>query len=101
MKLPIIIFEQKCDLMIFNTLKEAESYLEPIDVKNQEYAAFDSEGMSLDIKVEKNKTQIEPTPFFKKETLIDKLTEYLARVKKIKKDELLKLPLADLIILGR
>jgi hypothetical protein len=51
MKLPIIIYENG-DVYIFKTRKEAENYLEPIDVENQEYVAYDSEGHLLKLEVE-------------------------------------------------
>jgi|CXWL01.1.fsa_nt_gi hypothetical protein len=52
MKPPIIISENG-SLIFFRSLAEAERYLEPIDVRNQEYVAYDSEGRRLDLRVEK------------------------------------------------
>lgn len=101
MKYPIVIFEQECDLAMFNTVRDAERYLEPIDVKNDEYIGFDSEGRLLAIKVEQNKVRIEETAFIQKEILMGKLVDFLARVKNMQKIDLLKMPLADLIQLGR
>ena len=45
-KTPIIVDEHGT-AMIFESLKDAELYLEPIDVRNGEYLAFDSDGRSL------------------------------------------------------
>lgn len=46
MKTPIIVDEHG-SLIIFRTIYYAENYLEPIDVKNNEYIAYDSEGRLL------------------------------------------------------
>jgi hypothetical protein len=46
MKPPIFVYE-KGPLYIFKSVNDAESYLEPIDVKNNEYVAYDSEGRLL------------------------------------------------------
>lgn len=51
MRPPIVINENGA-LSFFKSLAEAECYLEPIDVRNQEYAAYDSEGRRLDLRVE-------------------------------------------------
>ncbi len=46
MQTPIIV-DQNGDVMFFGSVEEAEAYIEPIDVKNNEYVAFDSEGRLL------------------------------------------------------
>jgi hypothetical protein len=46
MKPPIIVYEPG-DASIFESVGSAEAYLEPIDVKNNEYVAYDSEGRLL------------------------------------------------------
>lgn len=51
MKPPIIIDENGA-LTFFKSLTDAERYLEPIDVRNQEYIAYDSEGRRLELRVE-------------------------------------------------
>lgn len=38
-------------MLFFKSLKNAEGYLEPIDVTNGEYVGYDSEGRLLDIRV--------------------------------------------------
>lgn len=48
MKLPIII-DNFGDLLVFNSVEDAQNYIEPIDVQNKEYIAYDSEGRLLDI----------------------------------------------------
>lgn len=46
MLLPIIVNENG-DLSFFASIKGAENYLEPIDVRNGEYVGYDSEGRLL------------------------------------------------------
>lgn len=46
MKPPIVVYEPG-DASIFQSVGSAEAYLEPIDVKNNEYVAYDSEGRLL------------------------------------------------------
>jgi hypothetical protein len=46
MKVPIIAVESG-DILFFRSLSIAERYLEPIDVRNNEYIAYDSEGRLL------------------------------------------------------
>ena len=51
MKPPIIINENG-SLSFFKSVADAERYLEPIDVRNQEYVAYDSDGCRLELRVE-------------------------------------------------
>jgi hypothetical protein len=44
---PPIIIDNHGDMLFFDTIQQAEKYLEPIDVRNQEYAVYDSAGMKL------------------------------------------------------
>jgi hypothetical protein len=46
MKAPIII-DNFGDVLIFDSVEKAERYIEPIDVLNGEYVAYDSEGRLL------------------------------------------------------
>jgi hypothetical protein len=46
MSTPVIVSENG-DLMIFKSVEQAQAALEPIDVKNGEYVAYDSEGFLL------------------------------------------------------
>jgi hypothetical protein len=52
MKPPIII-DENGDISFFETVKDVELYLEPIDVINGEYVAYDSEGHILQLNVER------------------------------------------------
>ncbi len=54
MKPPIIINEHG-DISFFETVQNTEQYLESIDVFNQEYIAYDSEGRLLQLNVERKK----------------------------------------------
>jgi hypothetical protein len=51
MKPPIII-DENGDISFFESVKDVELYLEPIDVINGEYVAYDSEGHILQLSVE-------------------------------------------------
>jgi len=46
MKAPIIL-DENGDVSLFVTLEDAARYMEPIDVRNNEYVAYDSEGYRL------------------------------------------------------
>jgi hypothetical protein len=50
MKLPIILVEHG-DILIFRSVEDAELALEPIDVRNGEYVAYDAEGRTLVLSV--------------------------------------------------
>ena len=47
-----IIVDDHGDVLVFESVAIAERYLEPVDVENEEYVAFDSEGRKLDLIVE-------------------------------------------------
>lgn len=51
MKPPIIV-DENGDISFFESVKDVELYLEPIDVINGEYVAYDSEGHILQLSVE-------------------------------------------------
>lgn len=57
MRLPILAF---CDgdLEVFESIEDAESYIEPIDVRAGSWIAFDSDAIPLPIRVEKRKTVV-------------------------------------------
>jgi hypothetical protein len=44
---PPIIVDEQGTATVFESIEDAERYLEPIDVKNGEYVAYDSEGRLL------------------------------------------------------
>ena len=100
MKYPLVVFEKECDMLAFKDVKKAESYLELVDVKNNEYSAFDAEGRKLVFKIDKNKFHIEETALVQQEVLKGKLIEFIARAKKIERTKLTELPLEKLIQLG-
>jgi hypothetical protein len=50
--LPPIIVYNKGDVLLFMSASDAERYLEPIDVLNSEYVAYDSEGKLLEIVIQ-------------------------------------------------
>ena len=50
MKFPIIIYEHG-DILLFTEVNRACDYLEPVDVKNNEYVAYDADGNLLELKV--------------------------------------------------
>ena len=54
MKPPIIINENG-DLLFFETVQDAERYVEAIDVLNNEYVAYDSIGHLLELSVQLKK----------------------------------------------
>jgi hypothetical protein len=43
METPIVVLESG-DVLFFRSLSCAKRYLEPIDIRNDEYIAYDSEG---------------------------------------------------------
>jgi len=57
MQLPIVVSEHG-DLMVFRNEQELSSYLEPIDVKNGEYRAYDAKGrlLALDVAAEEGRS---------------------------------------------
>jgi hypothetical protein len=54
MKPPIIV-DAKGDLLVFDSVETMLTYLEAIDVRNQEYTAYDSEGRLLQLGVAKTR----------------------------------------------
>lgn len=107
MKTPIIVSENG-DILIFPTVEEACAYLEPIDVRNGEYIAYDSDGQLLELKVSLEKTKnifginfqkervsINSTLTEDKEGLIARLENFLVSVSKSEIDNGSSLP--DLI----
>jgi hypothetical protein len=52
MKPPIIVDEHG-DLTFYASAREAEAALEPVDVENGEYTAYDSEGRILNLQINK------------------------------------------------
>lgn len=50
-KSPLVVNENG-NLMFFASVQDAERYLEPVDVRNGEYVAYDADGRRLDLSVE-------------------------------------------------
>ena len=61
-KAPIVV-DNFGDLLIFSSIADAQRYLEPIDVRDKEYLAYDSEGrlLKLDVAIEKSDLRKIPT----------------------------------------
>lgn len=55
MKLPIIVIAEETDILFFQTIKEAQDDLEPIDVEEGIYCAYDANGNRLSIKITERK----------------------------------------------
>jgi hypothetical protein len=47
-----IVLDNNGDLLFFRDVEQAETYVEPIDVRNGEYTGFDAEGRRLSLSVE-------------------------------------------------
>ena len=76
MKTPIIVSENG-DIAFFNSIEDATSYLEPIDVENNEYDFYDAEGLILKaLPTKPNITILEPET---KEINTDKLISILKK----------------------
>ncbi len=50
MKTPIVI-DENGDLSVFETIEHAQQSLEPVDVRNMEYVAYDRDGILLSLEV--------------------------------------------------
>lgn len=49
---PPIFVSENGDTQIFETVAEAEAYMEPVDVENGEYLVCDADGRRLKVEVE-------------------------------------------------
>lgn len=49
---PPIVVDENGDLTIFNSVAEAEGHLEPVDVANDEYVAYDAKGRRLRLEID-------------------------------------------------
>jgi hypothetical protein len=82
MKAPVILSNYG-DVLIFDSIEKAERYIEPIDVTNNEYIAYDSEGRLLRL-VEQSRYRVivepvESDPSHRGE-LREILVDFLARI---------------------
>ena len=57
MNLPIIAYDSG-DVLVFENKDMAEKYLEPVDIKNNVYVAYDSSGYKLDLSVKGEKVSV-------------------------------------------
>lgn len=57
MLFPIVVDEHG-DLMLFASETELSDYLEPIDVRNEEYLAYDSEGFRIPLLIEVDQVKV-------------------------------------------
>lgn len=56
---PVVIVDRGgIDLSVWNTVARAERHVEVIDVKNQEFEVFDSEGRLMEFQVEKGRIKL-------------------------------------------
>lgn len=70
-KTPIIVVDRRGDdLSVYNSNEDAESHLEAVDVKNNEYRAYDSQGQLLALEIFIKKKPIIFGLYKKKEELI-------------------------------
>jgi hypothetical protein len=74
MKTPIFVYQPN-DLCVFESVKAAERYVEPIDVKNNEYIFYDAEGAVLRAMVVKDFLGIERTEICEEPTQPDEPAE--------------------------
>lgn len=51
MKLPIIVIEENTDVHFYQTIEDAQDALEPVDVEDGLYQAYDADGNKLLIKI--------------------------------------------------
>ncbi len=83
---PPIIVDNKGDVSIFDSVEKAERYLEPIDIRNDEYVIYDREGRLLRGAIVKHflaeRVKLEPAsePGSAMSRLHDVLVDFLARV---------------------
>ena len=60
MKAPIFL-DYNGDVIVFASAEEAAQYVEPIDVENSEFVAYDSEGRLLSATCTANQVRLSPT----------------------------------------
>lgn len=51
-----VIVDERGDVLFFESVERAEGKLEAIDVRNEEYVAYDSEGRLLKLAIESSET---------------------------------------------
>lgn len=104
-----IIVNERGDVSLYETLAEAEVALEPIDVENNEYTIFDSEGLTMVPRIAEDRIHVKlsdssPGPH-EPEQLQEVLRRFLARLEPnlrgVAEDEIWRYQLPELIALLR
>ena len=95
---PPIILNEHGSIDVFQSTEAAEIYMEPIDVENGEYVAYDSEGRLLRIvptspRVTIETAELEPSHQDEVRALLVRLLTHLG----VPKEELLNLSLGALV----
>lgn len=54
---PFVLIERNGDLSFYRSLDSLACALEPVDVKNEGYQAFDSTGCPVELRIEREKVQ--------------------------------------------
>ena len=107
-KLPIIVNERG-DVSLYETLREAEVALEAIDVENNEYVIFDSEGLTIEPSIAEDRIHVtlhDTSPKqYQREQLQEVLRRFLAQLEPslrgVSEDEIWRCQLTELISLLR
>jgi len=104
---PPIILNENGDLSFFDSIRAAEEYIEPIDVRNNEYVAFDRTGRRLELRVVTRRGWLEQVEILEREDvasgagdLREALYRYLPGLGS-EQDEFERLSLDELIHLVR
>ena len=77
---PVIVVDNSgIDLVIFDSVDEAQGYLEPIDIQNNEYVVYDSRGRLFKLCTHKNKVVLTmpENPEVRYMQLLDSLKQFL------------------------
>lgn len=106
---PPIIVNERGDVSLYETLAEAEVALEPIDIENNEYTIFDSEGLTIVPRIAEDRIHVkllDPSPKqYEREQLQEVLRRFLAQLEPslsgVSEDEIWRCQLPELISLLR
>jgi hypothetical protein len=101
MEVPIVVLESG-DVLFFRSLSRAEQYLEPIDVRNDEYIAYDSEGRLLRLIPHDHTVRVElaEEESTHANELKDALVNFFAEIDYATEDWLSKASLRELVLRG-